>query len=217
MSFFSNEDQHTFLLEETINKTQRNFDYTKQNIISPTFFNNNNHSIAELDEDKFLFLCKFNSKANHCCFGFSLEIGIRIISIFYLLLSLSVLFTIEKSFLSFLYNLICSVLLFCGGTLLLYTTFFENYTYAKYSLILLYLHFIIKFIEICLICVYISINFGSTYLFYYLIIIILLMIGNLYMIWIVYSYTYHLKRFNMHIIRGDTFHLQNELTKIEFA
>jgi hypothetical protein len=177
----------------------------------------NNNLLAKENsiKDKFMFVFEPFNLAYDCCCGCSLRTGVQIISILFIAGSVSNFLTALKmtSTIDLFLSGLFFVLYLIAGTCVLYSTISLNHVYALTGYYIFAMIFIFNLIDN--IVVFFLIILGAYYyeiipnedipiiaLIYFLACAVILSI-HLYMIWVVFSFSIHLKHGRSAIIAGE--------------
>jgi hypothetical protein len=176
---------------------------------------------SNTDKDKFLFVLEPNNLAVDCCCGCSLKTGVQIISIFLIICSLSN-FTAslqESSTLAILINMLSFLLYFTAGFYIFYSTMNFNYTYSKKAYLIYSIIFLVSLLDnILFLLMIISGNFKPlgeqdrirTALIFLAAVLISMSI-QLYLLWIVFSYSIHLKHKRIALVTGHLAYYKDDV------
>jgi hypothetical protein len=168
--------------------------------------------ISNPDKDKFLFFMEPNKLAVDCCCGCSLKTGVQIIAILYITAALSNFFTTIKmaTLTDIAFSGFSFLLYFIAGVSILYSTMTFDFIYAHTGYFIYAVIFIVMLVDnlIVLILIFAGIYkpLGSTDQFrtglLFLSAILITMAIQLYMVWIVFCYSIHLKHKRIPLISG---------------
>lgn len=171
---------------------------------------------SNIDKDKFLFYFTPEDIAIDCCCGCSLKTGVQIIAIIFIFASLSSLFTALKmtSLIDVIVTTLSFFLFFAAGVCVLYSTMTFNFIYAYTGYFIYAIIFIISLLDniIVLLLIFSGIfkPLGNESAFktglIFLSAILITVSINLYMVWIIFSYSVHLKHKRISLILGYIFY-----------
>jgi len=177
--------------------------------------NSQRHIVREAnpDKDKFLFFFVPRNLNVDCCCNCSLKTAIIIISIFYVISSTTNLFEAIKT--PSIINLVVAginlVLYFAAGFCLIYSTINQSFKHAYIGYFIYTIFFFYYLITNIIVLLFILTGYyrpmpeisAIANAFIFLIIITLFMVIYLYLVWIIFSYTIHLKHKRLKLISGD--------------
>jgi hypothetical protein len=167
------------------------------------------------DKDKFLFFFEPEVMAVDCCCGCSLKTGVQIIAILFVFASLSKFFSSlhMSSFLEIFLSGLLFLLYFTAGVCILYSSMTFNFIYAHTAYFIYAIIFFFYLVDDLLLVIMVfsgistpmpSENIFVTGIVLLCAILITLSI-QLYMIWIVFSYSIHTKHKRYHLVSGYIF------------
>jgi len=177
-----------------------------------------NPIIPVTESERFLFFITPNFLAQDACCGCSLKTGSQIISLIFLIASLSNFFSALRY--GSLWTIILSGLMlflyFTACLLVFYSSMNYEFTPAYTAYVIYGLIFLLSLIDTIVILILLITRvykpFGDHYLkgsLGYLVASIVILSIQLYMIWIVYSYAVHLKYKAVQIVTGEYLHKYN--------
>jgi hypothetical protein len=183
-----------------------------------------NPIIPSTESEKFIFFMTPNFLAQDACCGCSLKSGAQIVSLIFLLASISNLFSALRhgTVWSITISGVLFLLYFLSCLMIFYSSMNFNHTYA-YSAYLIYASvFLLSVIDaIFMFFLIITNHFKPIDYHYirgglaYLVASVVILSIQLYMIWIVYSFAIHLKYKAIHIVSGDLTYKFNPLSQPE--
>lgn len=183
-----------------------------------------NPMIPSTESEKFLFLMTPNFLAQDACCGCSLRSGAQIVSLIFVLASLSNLFSALRygTVWSLTISAVLFLLYFLSCIMIFYSSMNFNHSYA-YSAYLIYAFlFLLSVIDAIVMFFLIITNhfkpIDNKYIrggLAYLVVSIVVLSVQLYMIWIVYSFAIHLKYKAIQIVSGDITYKFNPLSQPE--
>jgi hypothetical protein len=175
------------------------------------------------ESDKFLFFVTPSFLAQDACCGCSLKTGTQIISLIFLVASLSNFFTALRygSIWSILITGIMLLLYFTACLMIFYSSMNYNYT-AAYTAYLIYaVIFMLSLVDTVVMFLMMIFReykpFGPHYvrgILGYLVASIVILSIQLYMVWIVYSYAVHLKYKAHQIVSGEYIYKYNQPERV---
>jgi len=171
-------------------------------------------------KERFLFLFKIDYLANQFLCGCSLRLGIQIISLVFLVASISKFFKVlhYDNLMKTILTGLLFLIYFIAGYCLIYSTIYNN---PKYAYIGLAIYTVIFYIILFDNLLYIFINlfgilnpFDAIELFKDIIIftfaLAFFLLFHLYFLWVCYSYWLHLKNGNFELIKGNFYRSYEE-------
>ena len=177
---------------------------------------------SNTDKDKFLFYFQPNDLAIDCCCGCSLKTGVQIIAIIFIIGALSNFFAALKmtSVTDLVISSISFLLYFAAGVCILYSSMTFNFVYARTGYYIYAVIFIISLLDNVIVLLFIfSGNYrplGKESAFrtglIFLSAILITASINLYMVWIIFCYSIHLKHKRLSLISGYIFYHQEEFS-----
>jgi hypothetical protein len=167
------------------------------------------------DKEKFLFFFEPEVLSVDCCCGCSLKTGVQIIAILFVFASLSKFFSAlhMSSLLEIFLSGLLFLLYFTAGVCTLYSSMTFNFIYAHTAYFIYALIFLFYLADDALLVIMVftglykplsSENLFVTGIVLFCALLITLSI-QLYMIWIVFSYSIHIKHKRYHLVSGYIF------------
>jgi hypothetical protein len=173
--------------------------------------------------ERFLFVFTPDEPAIQAPCGCSLKTGAQIIAIFFILCTGPAFMTAFKTFnlITMLFYLSAGILYLIAGIFILYSSFTYSYTYAHTASLIYYFCFVVNFIDyvVVLIMVFIgryqvvSAMDAFTTGLYLASIVTLILLIHAYLLWVVFSYTVHLKHGRITLLRGDVYKSYDEFDR----
>jgi hypothetical protein len=171
---------------------------------------------SNTDGDKFLFYFTPEDIAVDCCCGCSLKTGVQIIAIIFIFGALSNLFAALRmtSYIDLIVTTLSFFLYFAAGVCVLYSSMTFNFVYAYTGYFIYAIIFLISLLDNIIVLLLIFSDMYKplgneppfkTGLIFLSAILITVSI-NLYMVWIIFSYSVHLKHKRISLISGYIFY-----------
>lgn len=164
------------------------------------------------EDDKFLFLITPQNLAIDCCCGCSLKTGVQIISLIFIAASLSNFFTALKmdSLIDLISSGLSFILYFIAGVCILYSTMSNKSAYSHLGYFIFSIIFIFQILDNLVVFILILAGVYSPVAsedkfevaVIYLLAVMLVMSLHMYMIWIIFCYSIHLKHKRYGLVSG---------------
>jgi hypothetical protein len=171
---------------------------------------------SNTDGDKFLFYFTPEDITVDCCCGCSLKTGVQIIAIIFIFGALSNLFAALRmtSYIDLIVTTLSFFLYFAAGVCVLYSSMTFNFVYAYTGYFIYAIIFLISLLDNIIVLLLI---FSGMYKplgneppfktgLIFLSAILITVSINLYMVWIIFSYSVHLKHKRISLISGYIFY-----------
>lgn len=196
---------------------QRNADAPDKNFTSFSELYNNPDVPSK---NRFLFLFKLDWLANQFLCGFSLRLGVQIISIVFLAASMSKFFNVfpHDNLRKTVTAAIIFLTYFIAGYCFIYSSIYYNAEYAYIGLVIYTLIFYYILLDNLLYIFFVSLGilnpFGAVKSIMNVILFSVglgvLLLFHLYFLWVCYSYWIHLKHRNLELVKGNFYRTYQE-------